>query len=192
MTHRILPLTPEHRDELLGFFDTAFSDKPEWAGCFCMFPYIHHATEDWDARPGERNRADAAERISRGRMKGHVAVADGRVVGWVNAGPKAMYRSLLDEPDPHGDHDLTGRIFCFLVDPAHRGQGVARALLEAACEGLKEQGMAIAEANPRPGTDDPGANHRGPLSLYLSAGFTLDREDESDGTVFVRRPLLSF
>ena len=69
--------------------------------------------------------------------------------------------------------------------------GANRALLEAACEGLQEQGMAVAEANPRPGTDDPGANHRGPLSLYLAAGFTIDREDESDGTVFVRKSLVS-
>ena len=191
MTLRIIPVAPDYRDELIGFFETAFADKPEWAGCFCMYPYIHHGTQDWDARPAGQNRADASERIRQGRMKGHIAFEDGKLAGWVNAGPKGMYRSLLDEPDPHGDHDLTGRILCFLVDPEKRGRGIARALLDAACEGLKAQGMAVAEANPRPGTDDPGANHRGPLSLYLSAGFTIDREDESDGTVFVRRSLVS-
>ena len=191
MTLRIIPLVPEHRDELIGFFETAFSDKPEWGGCFCMYPYIDHSTEDFDARPGAQNRAEAAERISQGRMKGYVAVEDGKVAGWVNAGPKGMYRSLVHEPDPHGDHDVTGRIYCFLVDPQQRGKGIARALLNAACDGLREQGMAIAEANPRPGTDDPSDNHRGPLGLYLSAGFALDRENEADGTVFVRRSLLS-
>jgi hypothetical protein len=32
------------------------------------------------------------------------------------------------------------------------------------------------------------ANHYGPLSLYLSAGFSVVREDE-DGTVLVRKSL---
>jgi len=190
MTLRIIPLVPEHRDELIGFFSAAFSDKPEWAGCFCMYPYIDLAREDFDARTGEQNKADAAERISQGRMKGHVAVLDGKVVGWVNAGPKSMYRSLVDEPDPHGDHNLTGRIYCFLVDPAQRGKGIARALLDAACEGLKEQGMAVAEGNPVPDAEDASDNHRGPLALYLSGGFTFDRKSETGNTVFVRRSLL--
>lgn len=70
----------------------------------------------------------------------------------------------------------------------HRGKGIARALLDAACTGLREQGMTIAEANPRPNAQTPADNHFGPLSLYLSSGFSVHREDE-DGSVYVRRAL---
>ena len=45
-------------------------------------------------------------------------------------------------------------------------------------------------ANPRPNAKTPAENHSGPLALYLSAGFTVHRED-SDGSVYVRRALSS-
>ena len=61
-------------------------------------------------------------------------------------------------------------------------------LLDAACDGLRAQGLAIAEANPRPNAKTPAENHFGPLALYLAAGFTIHRED-TDGSVYVRRPL---
>ena len=77
---------------------------------------------------------------------------------------------------------------CFLVEPSHRGRGVARALLEAACNGLRTQGLRIAEANPRTASVSAAENHFGPLSMYLSAGFTVHREDD-DGSVYVRRTL---
>ena len=70
----------------------------------------------------------------------------------------------------------------------YRRKGIARALLDAACTGLREQGMTIAEANPRPNAQTPADNHFGPLSLYLSSGFSVHREDE-DGSVYVRRAL---
>jgi GNAT superfamily N-acetyltransferase len=81
-----------------------------------------------------------------------------------------------------------GTIICFLVEPSFRGRGVARQLLEAACDGLRLQGFRIAEGNPRTRSDSAAANHFGPLSLYLSAGFSVHREDD-DGSVYVRRTL---
>lgn len=65
----------------------------------------------------------------------------------------------------------------------------ARTLLDAACEGLRQQGMTIAEANPRRHAKTAAENHFGPLALYLSSGFNVHRED-ADGNVFVRRSLV--
>jgi hypothetical protein len=61
-------------------------------------------------------------------------------------------------------------------------------LLEAACVGLRQQGVRIAEANPRTASISAAGNHFGPLSLYLSAGFSVHREDQ-DGSIYVRRNL---
>ena len=94
--------------------------------------------------------------------------------------------SFDDEPDP--DAHRLGQITCFVVARDHRRTGVARTLLEAACEMLREQGLSIAEANPSRKASTDAENHYGPLSLYLSAGFSLVRE-RADGIVVVRRPL---
>jgi GNAT superfamily N-acetyltransferase len=120
-------------------------------------------------------------------MQGWLAYADGVPVGWCNAAPRPLLRALDDEPIP--DAEQVGAIVCFLVEPSHRGRGIARQLLEAACEGLREQGLRFAEGNPAAEAASAAENHCGPLSLYLSAGFSVHREDE-DGSVYVRRALV--
>jgi GNAT superfamily N-acetyltransferase len=119
-------------------------------------------------------------------MQGYLAYVGNTPVGWCNAAPRKLLHALDDEPTP--DSETVGAIICFLVEPSYRGQGIARLLLEAACAGLRNQGLRIAEANPRTASTTPAANHFGPLDLYLSAGFTVHREDE-DGSVYVRRTL---
>jgi GNAT superfamily N-acetyltransferase len=128
----------------------------------------------------------ACERINGQSMQGYLAYSDGAPVGWCNAAPRRLLRALDDEPIPDAEH--VGTIICFLVEPSHRGRGVARALLEAACDGLRQQGLRIAEGNPRVDATSPSANHFGPLNLYLSAGFAVHRQDD-DGSVYVRKAL---
>ncbi len=101
-------------------------------------------------------------------------------------GPCCLLHALDGEPTD--DAEQLGAIVCFLVEPSHRGQGVARRLLDAACEGLRAQGLKVVEANPRTGSKSAAENHFGPLSMYLAAGFSLHREDD-DGSVYVRRAL---
>ena len=119
-------------------------------------------------------------------MQGYLAYSDGSPVGWCNAAPRHLLRALDDEPTPNAE--AVGAIVCFLVEPSHRGRGVAKQLLEAACDGLRDQGLSIAEANPRATATSASENHFGPLGLYLSAGFSVHREDE-DGSIYVRRAL---
>ena len=183
----VVPLTQETMPSFLQFFDAdAFSDNPKWASCYCQCFYEDHSVVDWSARTAAQNRALACDRVSGRQMQGYLAMSGERAVGWCNAAPRRLLRSLDDEPIP--DAESVGVIICFVVAPMHRGRGVARVLLEAACDGLRDQGMTIAEANPRLAAETAAANHFGPLALYLSSGFTIHREDD-DGSVYVRRPL---
>ncbi len=141
---------------------------------------------NWAARTAEENRASACERIACGRMQGLLAYRGGEVVGWCNAAPRRMMDPYADEPDP--DADRLGQITCFVVASAHRRSGVARTLLEAACDALRAQGLTLAEAHPSRSAATDAEHHYGPLSLYLAAGFRILRETD-DGLVVVRRSL---
>ena len=120
-------------------------------------------------------------------MQGLLAYRGNEVVGWCNAAPRTMLDAFADEPD--SDEERLGQITCFVVAKAHRRTGVARALLDAACELLRQQGLSIAEASPSRSASSDAENHLGPLTLYISAGFEVHREEE-DGVVVVRRSLL--
>jgi GNAT superfamily N-acetyltransferase len=184
---QIRALTPELLPDFLRFFDgTAFSDNPKWSSCYCQCFYEDHSSVKWSERTAPQNRSRACERIEGGLMQGYLAYLDGWPVGWCNAAPRKMLHALDDEPT--SDAEQVGTIICFLVEPGYRGRGVARQLLEAACEGLRAQGLPVAEANPRTESTSAASNHFGPLSLYLSAGFSIYREDD-DGSVHVRRTL---
>src|SRR5947208_16857945 len=79
-------LTPELLDDYLRFFDKdAFTDFPEWSGCYCGF--YDTPGDNWDAsaKAGPAHRAARAERIRSGEAHGVVAIGDGRGVGWCNA-----------------------------------------------------------------------------------------------------------
>jgi ribosomal protein S18 acetylase RimI-like enzyme len=180
-------LTPELRDDWLQFFEgAAFADNPKWKSCYCQFLYVDHSKVDWAARTAQENRAASCERIGCGRMQGLLAYRGDQVVGWCNAAPRMLMDGFADEPDP--DEARLGQITCFVVAREHRRTGVARALLEAACEMLRQQGLAFAEANPSRNAASDAANHYGPLSLFESAGFIAVRERD-DGIVVMRRAL---
>ncbi len=186
-TIQVRPLSPTLLADFLEFFDgTAFSDNPKWASCYCQCFYEDHSVVKWSERTAGQNRALACTRIQGQSMQGYLAYSDGVPVGWCNAAPRHLLHALDDEPTP--DAEIVGAIVCFLVEPSHRGRGVARQLLEAACAGLRQQGMRIAEAYPRTAPGSAAESHFGPLGLYLGAGFTVFREDD-DGSVEVRRAL---
>jgi len=184
----IVPLSAERLPEFLAFFDgPAFADNPKWRSCYCQFLHVDHAVVDWQSRSADTNRAAACSRIGAGRMQGYLAYRDGRPVGWCNAAPRSLMEAFAGEPD--ADAAAIGQIGCFVVAPSERRSGIAAALLDAACAGLKTQGLAIAAATPRRQAVTDAENHHGPLALYLAAGFAIHRSDD-DGTVHVRRSLV--
>jgi GNAT superfamily N-acetyltransferase len=82
-----------------------------------------------------------------------------------------------------------GNIVCFVVAAPWRRKGVARLLLEAACDALRSQGRSHAQAYPARSTPNAGAMHLGPLQLYLDAGFEVWRDSPDDPSLTVRRKL---
>jgi GNAT superfamily N-acetyltransferase len=190
MTHlpiEIHAVSAERLADFLTFFDgEAFADNPKWGFCYCQFAYVNHSAVEWKTRRLDQNRQAACQRIQSNTMKGHLAYRGGKPVGWCNAAPRTMLDSFADEPD--ADASSIGQITCFIVAKDHRNTGVATALLKAACEGLRSQGLTIAEATANPSASTQAENHYGPLAMYLAAGFNV-HNTEDDGYVIVRRRL---
>ena len=189
-------LSPELLDDFLGFFDKeAFSDFPDWSGCYCGF--YETLGNSWDAGPetASTHRAEKSERIRSGNATGLLAYVDGKVVGWCNAQRRSdfanmrRYSVVIDNPTLS-----VGSIMCFLVAPGYRGRGACTALLSSACEMFRSEGLSIAEGYPttnpsKKAWETPWAeeNYKGPLSVYLKNGFSVYRQLER--FAIVRRQL---
>lgn len=185
---RCVDLGPERLADYLHFFDhQAFTDNPRWAGCYCYFPLHDPQTVQWHSRSGAENRSAVQACVARGTARGVLAYQGEAVVGWCNAGPWSQFPMLHDETPP--DAASLGVVFCFVVAPGARGQGVATALLDAACHSLRRQGLAAVVARPLKDAQGAAANHLGPLAMFLKAGFSVEGET-AEGEVLVRKPLL--
>jgi GNAT superfamily N-acetyltransferase len=176
-------------DEYLRFFDRdAFMDNPMWASCYCLFHEFPGSVEAWTRATAAENRAAKSALIRAGRSEGYLATAGSRTVGWCHAAPRTTLPMLGHDPEiAIADAERVGSIVCFVVAAPFRGQGVAKHLLDAACDGLRARGLAIAEGYPRKRTGSDADAYHGPLDLYLGAGFEVFREGKR--VVVVRKAL---
>ena len=174
---------PDLHDEVLHYFDlVAYADNPAWSDCYCMEgldPEFHRRTKN-------ENRASRSALLRSATANGLVAQRLGRIVGWCHAAPKSELVNIEGERDTS-----LGAIVCFVVAPDVRRHGIATALLNSAVEDLRERGMSAVEAYPYTGEVSPGrwayANYRGPLAMYVEAGFEVI--ERTPDTCLVRMPL---
>lgn len=187
----IRSLSPELLDDYLTFFDRdAFCDNPEWQSCYCAYYHVYSPEKDqeWEARTGADNRATVRDLIRSSGMSGYLAYAGGKVVGWCHAAPRETLPLLPGIVGvPIGEAGGVGAIVCFVVAKSHRRQGIARRLLDAACEGFRAMGLAYAEAYTYTGRETDAGNCYGPLDMYLAAGF--QPVQTHDTLVVVRKQL---
>ena len=183
MDIKVCKLEKDMADAYVEYFDNrAFSDGSPEKGCYCVW---HHWTEKHEYERSQmpenerpfRKRDYAKELIQSGRLNGFAAFYDGRMVGFCNADTKENYFRMSREKNPNSwtgvnDGDKILSIVCFIVDPAMRRKGIAKALLEGACEYALNNGYDYVEGYPPNGTftvRDCG----GSVSMYLGCGFEI-------------------
>ncbi|MEP6942129.1 MAG: GNAT family N-acetyltransferase [Betaproteobacteria bacterium] len=193
----IRPLTPACVDDYLGFFDhergPAFADNAEWAKCYCHFYEVARAL-DWPSIPAGSNRAAMRARIEVGEMEGFLAYDGDDVAGWMNAQPRHKLPHCFDRmriaaPAVPCAPSSAAVIVCFVIAPARRRTGVARALLDGGLAQLAARGIELVDAFPfKSGASTSATDHyHGPLSMFVDAGFAVMGEEED---VTVVRKLL--
>ena len=167
----VSPLLPADLPAWLEFFDQrAFSDNPDWATCYCR-AYLVAPGEDWDAScAANANRAPMCAAIGAGHVDGMLAWEQGRVVGWLQHGPAGRFGTPAGPLFPTEGADVAA-ILCFVIAPAARGRGVARALLRGSLAQLQAQGFRQVLARAAPEADDAAHQFTGPIALFRSEGF---------------------
>lgn len=171
----ILPLTPERLPDLAGLFGQG--GDPKW--CWCSFYRVRSVDFRTATAKGNRavlERATAAT-AAQGRGPGLIAYRDGEAIGWVSLGPRDDYERLRHSKvlAPIDDRPVWS-IVCFVVARHARGQGVARALLDAAIAYARDHGATLLEAYPADtdGGRIPAAHaFKGTVPMFEDAGFEL-------------------
>jgi ribosomal protein S18 acetylase RimI-like enzyme len=168
------PLTTERWPDLEALFKAKGCSVAR--GCWCMFYRRSGAREPLPAgtTAAQANRADLKKLTRGGTPPGLIGYRGKVPIGWVSLGPREDYAKLKRSPVMKPVDELpVWSIICFVVPSEHRGQGVARALLDGAIAYAKKQGATLLEAYP---VDKPGRSHDdfmwfGAKSMYDDAGF---------------------
>jgi GNAT superfamily N-acetyltransferase len=146
------------------------------AWCFCVAWWVP-TWDGWAQRPALQNRQLRDRLFDSGEYDGYLLYVDDRPVGWCQVGPRDRLQKLVRqfslEPDPS-----TWAITCFFIAPSHRGQGLAKYLLDDVLADIRARGAAKVEAFPKRGKRlGPDDLWTGPERTYLEAGFKVVRDD---------------
>jgi ribosomal protein S18 acetylase RimI-like enzyme len=168
------PLTPDRWPDLEAVFNAKGCSVAR--GCWCM--YYRRSGSRGPLPPGtthaQANRAELKALVDAGRPPGLIGYRGAVPVGWVSLGPREDYAKLVRSPVMKAvDERPVWSIVCFVVPSEHRGQGVARALLDGAIAHARRQGAILLEAYPvdRRGRSADDSMWFGAKSMYDRAGF---------------------
>jgi ribosomal protein S18 acetylase RimI-like enzyme len=182
-------VTPDLVPAYLDFFDHyAFRDFPEWQSCYCIETHRIPGDDEWAQRTGGDNRDDMSESIRRGQVTGLLAFEGDKPIGWCNYGETTRLSGVMHKLGlATADHEGVGSVACFVIAAPYRGHGVASKLLDFAVDKLRACGLRAVEAYPARSDDSQHTNYRGPLAMFLRAGFHI--HSENGPRVIVRKKL---
>jgi ribosomal protein S18 acetylase RimI-like enzyme len=145
-------------------------------GCWCMYYRRSGA-----ARPvpkgktrAQVNHAALKSLAKPGPPPGLIGYRGTVPVGWISLGPREDYARLEHSSVMKPvDSEAVWSIVCFVVPSEFRGQGVARALLDAAVAYARKRKVRLLEAYPvdNSGRTSPDSLGFGTKSMYDDAGF---------------------
>lgn len=165
----VLPLTRERWDDLVELFNRPGGSIVR--GCWCMH-YRKSGTGSHGG--GKANRRALKSLVETGYVPGLIGYKGGRPIGWISLGPREDYRRLERSPVmKRVDEKPVWSIVCFFVDRQERGKGVMQALLKAAIDYARSQGVTLLEAYPvdKEERSHPDFMWFGAKRMYDRAGF---------------------
>ncbi len=171
MTTKVVvhPATPGRWGDLTRLF----GPNGAYGNCWCM--WWRMGSKDFDRTAPGRKRAALRSMVREGRVPGLLAYHNGHPVGWVSVAPREEFGRLERSPTlKRVDDRPVWSIVCFYIDRRHRGEGVARALIDAAVDHARRGGARLVEGYPvDPAVRDyPAAEaYTGVVPIFEEAGF---------------------
>lgn len=186
MAIEIRKLMPEDAEEYVRFFDiTPHDDNVDDNKCYCVC-WCNEDYKNKDLSTAENRRECAFEYVKGNNVQGYLAYKDDVVVGWCNANTKAdclkcaswqrfMDYVPLEEP---GSDIKVKSIFCFMIAPEMKRQGIATQFLERVCNDAAEDGFDFVEAYPYKESSYQSSDFGGHFELYNKMGFYVLKETQ--------------
>jgi GNAT superfamily N-acetyltransferase len=170
----VRPLTPDRLPDIARLFEQRGDQR------YCWCAYFRVRGSEFSNASKAEHRAVLERATLRddaeGRAPGLVAYDGDRAVGWVSVGPREDYlRLTFSKVLAPVDDAPVWSIVCFVVDPAHRRQGIANSLLAGAIDYARAHGATMLEAYPADvaaGERIPdGIAFKGTTAMFERAGF---------------------
>ncbi|MEO1658439.1 MAG: GNAT family N-acetyltransferase [Pseudomonadota bacterium] len=174
---RALPLTAERFADLESLFSQKGCSFAR--DCWCMgyrvVGDIKTSSGTAPANPKAYRKGWLKKLAKEAPSPGLIAYgANDQPLGWIAVGPRAAFPRLQNSPIMKPVTDLEAwAIVCFVVPTPHRGQWVAKALIQHAAEHARDHGAKSIEAFPhdRAGPMQPQWLWHGTLPMFEEAGF---------------------
>lgn len=191
----VKPLTPELSADYFDLFDNrAFTDNSPYR-CYCQMYQMTKAQVEAalaNARgrdPGRVSREAAERQIADGVLRGYLAYADGKSIGWCNANDRAKYpiEPMYDVPFWAPVENREKAVVCFEIAPEYRGKGVAAELLNRVISDAKIEGYLAVVSFPVMRSERYEWDSHGPVRLYEKAGFVKAAEADREGRMIMRK-----
>ncbi|MGE0719719.1 MAG: N-acetyltransferase family protein [Alphaproteobacteria bacterium] len=152
-----------------------FGPNGACGGCWCMHWQVPRGGKEWREAKGEPNRRGFLALVAAGGVRGMLAFAGDRPVGWCCFGPVESFPRLDATRSLRRDRPAdTWAVVCFFIAAGWRRRGVAGSLLGAAVDEAFAAGAAEIEgwpAKPNAGPFAAAFAWTGVPSLFEKAGF---------------------
>ncbi len=157
-----------------------FGPNGAYSNCWCAWQRVSgREFSAGCANRGAGNRELLHGLAMSGGQPGLIAYQQEGPIGWVSAAPRSEFGRILRSPvtrltAAEAADSTVWSVACFFIPTAHRGQGVASVLLEAAISRAREASALAIEGYP---VDTRGERRQssslftGTLDLFLRFGF---------------------
>jgi GNAT superfamily N-acetyltransferase len=190
MNIEIRKLTPDLVEDYVTFFDTTPHNEKYKIKCYCIY---------WRNDDHKGKRDYSIQGVKGSHIQGYIAYYDGKAVEWCNANTKSdclkclgwglinrKRKGYIPTEDANSEINIKS-IFCFVIAPKMRRQGIASLLLARVCQDAAEDGFDFVEVYPDKEITDKSEDHMGYADMYKKMGFTVYHE--TNRKLVMRKPL---
>lgn len=187
-------LTPDLAEDYVRFFDgTPHDQHVDEHKCYCVC-WSNVDDEGTDFSTVQKRREIAKQFVTENHIQDYLAYQGDNVVGWCNANTKTdclrcvswrYFMAYVPVENPASGLRVKS-VFCFVIAPEFKRQGIASKLLKRVCDDAFLDGFDIVEAYPYTESAQVSSDFGGYIEMYEKQGFKLTVDSEK-GQVLRKR-----